>query len=121
MTSSLHLALTYIIITACLTVNARYPLLEYGYQLYSRRLSGVGLPADVTYPPFVDDTNTVPVTAQSPFGKISLLFPLGAFDGMTTPTTIKALLRYLPTAVRAELKRQGFITARALHLFLLEI
>jgi hypothetical protein len=40
---------------------------------------------------------------------------------MTAPTAIKALFRDLPTAVLAKNKRQGFITARALHLLLLEI
>jgi hypothetical protein len=40
---------------------------------------------------------------------------------MTAPAAIKTLFRDFPTTVRAENKRQGFITARALHLLLLDI
>jgi hypothetical protein len=40
---------------------------------------------------------------------------------MTAPAAIKTLFGDLSTAIRAENKRQGFITARALHLLLLDI
>jgi hypothetical protein len=40
---------------------------------------------------------------------------------MTAPAAIKTFFRDLAAAVRAENKRQGFITARALHLLLLDI
>ena len=84
------------------------------------RPSGLGFPANITHPPLVHHANTVPVTAQDPFGSIHLPFlAFFVFDRFSTFEAKKASFRRLAIAFRTEQEGQGLMAMRTFHLLLL--
>ena len=85
-----------------------------------RGLSRIRFPADITDSRLVNDTDTGPIAAQLPFGKIGLSRLLSLpFDRFSALQTVQAFLRRLRSTFRAEEVRQGLMTVGTLHLFLL--
>jgi hypothetical protein len=86
-----------------------------------RGLSQIRFPADITDSRLVNDTDTGPIAAQLPLGKIGLsrtrLLSL-PFDRFSALQTVQAFLRRLRSTFRAEEARQGLVTVGTLHLFL---
>ena len=69
------------------------------------RASGIGFPANVAHPLLVHYANTVPVTAQDPFGNIHLLFStFFVFHRLSTFEAEETSFRRLATAFRTEQK-----------------
>ena len=85
-----------------------------------RGLSRIRFPADITDSHLVNDTDTGPVAAQLPLGKIGFSRLLSLlFDRFSALQTVQAFLRRLRSTFRAEEVRQGLMTLGTLHLFLL--
>jgi hypothetical protein len=76
-----------------------------------------GLPTNTTDSFLVDDTNTIPITAQDALREIDLSFIY--LHRTSAPAAIIALYQCLPSTLVAENKRQGLIATRTPHLFLL--